>query len=301
MADYIINTRGLIKTYGKNKAINDLTINVSSNQIIGLIGRNGSGKTTLMKLLAGLLEKTAGDLLVFSDTPVDNLHVAEGLVYTYHNVEYPRSFSLKDIIYGFKQMYSQFDEEFALKLVKYFDLSPKQKYRQLSQGMTSVFNFICGISTRAPLTMLDEPVLGMDVIVRKAVYEVLLRDFNEFPRTIIISSHLLSELEGILSEIILIDQGKLILHENIDDLREMAYRADGNWDSLEAFSRNKNIIYSKKGEMDSYNIISGALTVEEINQAREGNINLSKVRPEDLCLYLTQVNKEDELKCLWKK
>ncbi|KAB3529075.1 ATP-binding cassette domain-containing protein [Alkaliphilus serpentinus] len=301
MDDFIIRAKELTKSYGKVRAIDNLSININKGGLIGLIGRNGSGKTTFMKLCAGLLDKNEGELMVLNGEPMNNLEVSEKLVYTYHNIEYSKKIKLIDIIYSFKIMYKNFDEYFALKLLKFFDINSKDKYIQLSQGMMSTFNFICALATRAELTMLDEPVLGMDITVRKAAYEVLLRDYSEYPRTIIISSHILSELEGMLSEILLINKGKLLFYKDIEEIQQIAYRADGRGDVLKDYCRDKKVLYSKIGEFDSFSIIYGKLTEELIDMTKARNIALSKVRPEDLCGYLTQDHKEDELKCLWKK
>lgn len=300
MTDYVINTKGLMKSYGSNLAVNNISIDIKKEGIIGLIGRNGSGKTTFMRMCAGLLNKTDGDLQVLGGKPMDNLEIVDRLVYTYHNMAYDNNLKLIEIINSFQIMYKGFDVNFALKLLKYFELNEKQKYKSLSQGMASVFNFICAISTRAELTMLDEPVLGMDITVRRSVYEVLLRDYTENPRTIIISSHLLSELEGILSEIILINKGQLLLYKDIDEMKEIAYRVDGNSDSILNFTRDKKVIYSRTGLFDSFSIVFGNLK-DEISIATKSNITLSALRPEDLCMYLTQENKEEELKCLWEE
>lgn len=301
MNDFVIKTNNLVKDYGRKRAIDNLNINVNTGGIIGLIGRNGSGKTTFMKLCAGLLDKTQGSISVFGKVPMDNLEVLEKLVYTYHNIEYDKSAKLLDVLYGFDVMYKNFDKDFALKLVKYFDLTSKMKYKQLSQGMASIFNYICALSTRADLTMLDEPVLGMDITVRKAAYEVLLRDYTEHPRTIIISSHLLAELEGILSEIILIDKGSLVLYKDIDEVREMAYRVDGSRDSIDEYCQDKKILFRKSGEFDNFAIVLEVLTEKAVMEGRQRNISVSKVGAEDVCSYLIQDNKEGELQCLWAR
>jgi ABC-2 type transport system ATP-binding protein len=149
--------------------------------------------------------------------------------------------------------------------------------------------------------MFDEPVLGMDVTVRKAAYEVLLRDYTEYPRTIIVSSHLLAEIEGILSEIMLIEKGGLVLYKDIDEMREMAYRADGSRESLDKFCAGKEIIFTRNGEFDNFAIISGNASERMLRDAKSAGVDISQVRPEDLYVYLTQENKEDDLKCLWEK
>lgn len=301
MSDYIIKADDLTKKYQKKVALNELTVIVPDNGIIGLVGRNGSGKTTFLKLCAGLLEKTGGTIEVFGYNPMDNLRVLSNLVYTYHDLQYEKSLKLQNIFQNYSVMFPSFDMGFAGKLLKYFELLPGMKYAQLSQGMASIFNFICGLSCRAPLTMFDEPVLGMDVTVRKAAYEVLLREYAENPRTIIISSHLLSEIEGVLSDIILIDAGKLILHKSIDELRQSAYMLDGDLIVLERFCQGKNVIWRKSGETGNIAVIYEKINDTALQAAVAAGLRLSAVRTEDLCVYLTRENKEGELECLWTK
>ncbi len=300
MTDYIISTKHLSKNYGNKLAIDDFTIDISADKITGLIGRNGSGKTTLMKLIAGQLDATGGELKVLSEAPIDNLKVLKNVVYTYHDYRYSKGLDLNTILLNYDSLFETFDKEFASKLLKYFDLKPGMKYYQLSQGMASVFNFISGLSCRTKLTMFDEPVLGMDVSVRKSIYEVLLRDYTEHPRSIIISSHLISELEGVLSDIILIDNGKPVLYDSIDNIREYAYRFDGARNSLEAFNQGKDVIYSKCGDVGSYSVLRGPLSENLINESKQYHLELSQVRVEDLFVYLTKQNKEVELECLWE-
>ena len=295
----IVTTVNLNKHFGKTHALDDMSIAITENSITGLIGRNGSGKTTLLKILAGILDKTDGDVKVFGEEPMDNIAVLNKLVYTYHNVEYDPKLRLKIILDLYKTMFPGFDSVFANKLMNYFELDGKMKYKNLSQGMGSIFNFLCALSCRAPLTMLDEPVLGMDVTVRKAAYEILLRDFTEHPRTFIISSHLLSELEGVLSDILLIEQGEVVLNSPIDDVRQSAYRIDGTQAAVDEYITGKKIISKKKSELSCFAIVNETYTDATIESAKAQGLTASPVRAEELCIYLTQQNKEDELECLW--
>jgi len=297
--DKIINVTNLTKFYGKKQALSDVALSIPENSIVGLVGRNGSGKTTLMKILAGRLDKSGGDVKVFNEEPMDNLKVQTKLVYTYHNVPFDPNWNLKTILYGYNKMFPSFDNDFANKLMNLFDLEGKMKYRSLSQGMASVFNFLCALSCRASLTLLDEPVLGMDVTVRKTAYEILLRDFTEFPRTFIISSHLLSEIEGVLSDIVLIETGRIILAGSIDDVRNSAYRLDGNIEVIEKYVKDKKVIYKKVNEMSSFAIIQEKYSENVMEAANEAGLELSPVRTEDLCVYLTRQDKEGEIECLW--
>jgi len=295
----VVKTINLSKNYGKTLALNEMSITIAENSITGLIGRNGSGKTTFMKIIAGILDKTEGEVFVFGEHPMDNLPILNKLVYTYHNVPYEGGLRLKKLLAFYKIMFPDFDLEFAEKLMKFFELSGKMKYKHLSQGMGSIFNFICALSCRAPLTMMDEPVLGMDVTVRKAAYDILLRDFTENPRTFIISSHLLSELEGTLSDILLIEQGRVIINKPIDDVRQSAYRVDGSSDAIERFIKGKKVITKKISKLSRYAVVNEPLTDATMEVIKTQGLTISPVRAEELCIFLTQQDKEDELECLW--
>ena len=295
----VVKTTALCKRFGKKHALSDMSLTVAENSITGLIGRNASGKTTLLKILAGILDKTSGDALVFGQPPADNMQVLNKLVYTYHNVPYDPGLNLGTILYAYKAMFPDFDSVFADKLMNYFELGPGMKYKNLSQGMGSIFNFLCALSCRVPLTLLDEPVLGMDVTVRKSAYEILLRDFTEHPRTFIISSHLLSEIEGTLSDILLIEQGRVVLNSPVDDVRQSAYRIDGDQASIEEFTANKEVIYRKVSGLSCFAVIYEPYTEAVMESAKRQGLSVSPVRAEELCIYLTQQNKEDELECLW--
>jgi ABC-2 type transport system ATP-binding protein len=147
--------------------------------------------------------------------------------------------------------------------------------------------------------MMDEPVLGMDVTVRRAAYEILLRDFTEHPRTFIISSHLLSELEGTLSDILLIEQGRVVLNKSIDDVRQSAYRIDGASDAIIRFIKDKQVITKKISKINRFAIVYEPLTDATMEELKAQGLTVSPVRAEELCVFLTQQNKEDELECLW--
>ena len=295
----IITTTGLNKYFGNNHALRDMSVSIPENSITGIIGRNGSGKTTLLKILSGRLDKTDGEVRVFGSDPMDNLSVLSNLVYSYHNLEYNSGITLKMILYSYKTMFPDFDLSFAEKLLKYFDLNGKMKYKNLSQGMGSALNFICALACRSRLTIFDEPVLGMDITVRKSVYEILLRDFTEFPRTILVSSHLLGEIEGILSDILLIEQGKVVLHNAIDDVRQSAYSVNGDQAAVEKYCVGKKVIANKFSNLFNYAIIYEPLTEQARVDSQALGLMVEPVRTEELCAFLTRRNKEEELECLW--
>jgi len=299
MNEFVVQLNNLQKQFGKKAALNNLTFDIPENSITGLIGRNGSGKTTLMRILAGQLDITSGAASVFNENPMDNIGVLQHLIYSYHNFEYQKNINLRSILEAYHTLFPNFDIIFANKLMKYFELNGKMKYNSLSQGMASIFNFLAALSCRCKLTMLDEPVLGMDITVRRAAYEILLRDYTENPRTFIISSHLFNELETVLSDIVLIDNGEKVLQGNIDEIRNSAYRIDGEASIIDSFTMDKNILDRQNGPLQSFAVIYEPLTELVQSEINKAGLALSSIRVEDLCIYLTKQNKEEELKCLW--
>lgn len=296
-----LQAENLTKAYGDTQAINSINLALNENQIIGLIGRNGSGKTTLMKLCAGKLNRTKGALTVLGEDPMDNLKILENIVYTYADLPFDEKLTLKSIIGTYKLMYKTFQEDFALKLLEFYKINKKAKYGSLSRGTKSLFNFICGIATRAPLSMFDEPILAMDITVRRSAYEILLRDYMEYPRTIIISSHILSELENILSEILIIDKGNILFYDSTDNMRENFYRVDGNEEGLKTFTKNKNVIYKSSASLSTFYVVEEPLTEDIKTLAQSKGLQLSRLRPEELYLYLSNNDYEEEMECLWEK
>lgn len=297
----IIDTNELTIDYGNHLALKNVTVQLNENQLIGLIGRNGSGKTTFMKACAGLLEPTAGYIKVLNSNPINKIEVLEQVIYSYPSVPFHESNTLNRLFDYFKMFYPNFDQSFAEKLLSFFSLKPSFRYKDLSQGMSSIFNFIWALSTRAKITLLDEPVVGMDVTVRKKVYEILLRDYMEHPRTIVVSSHMLSEMEDILSEILLIDKGTLIFYKDLDEVNAMAYRVDGAKEDIEAFINNRYTLYKKYNTLGSFAIIDGNCDSNSMKECKELNLIISKVRAEELCVYYTKQKGEEDIECLWEK
>lgn len=296
----ILETKQLSFLYGKKPALNQININLNENQMIGLIGRNGSGKTTFMKLCAGLYQPSAGEINILGQNPLNNLAVLQEIIYSYTKVPHKSSLPLELIIEDFAGFYEHFDKVFAYKLLEFFSLHRKSKYSSLSQGMSSVLGFICAISTRAKLTLLDEPVNGMDISVRRKVYDILLRDYMEHPRTIVISSHILSELQELLSEMIIIDNGELVLYQSLDELQSMAYRVEGSKEAIQSYTASRTVLHQENKVTGSSAIIEEKLDDNTRKESKQLNLILSKVTPEELYIYKTNHGREMDLECLWE-
>lgn len=288
----IIECGNLTKTYGSLNAVNNLTFTLDENKITGLIGRNGAGKTTLLKLIAGYLQPTNGNIQVFSQNPFNSIFVSANMIFVDDDMALPEGMTLGEILTSVAQFYDNWQKDLARGLFDYFSLNPRQFHHNLSKGMKSTFNMILGIAARCPLTIFDEPTIGMDAAVRKDFYRALLKDFMVHPRTIILSSHLLSEIEDILDEILLIKEGQKYLHLPVDELKTYAVGLTGKEELIIQITDKAEVLYQKKlGHNSIYVAVQNHFSEEELQQARVKGIDISGVATDDLCVYLTAKHK----------
>jgi ABC-2 type transport system ATP-binding protein len=288
----VIEIRGLSKTYGRIHALDHLSASFAANKITGLIGRNGAGKTTLLKLIAGYLRPNGGELKVLSQSPFNNLKVSANSILVNDNMTFPETFMLSDILKEIAPFYANWQAPLAEALFDYFRLNPQQRHSNLSKGTKSTFNAIIGIASRCPVTLFDEPTSGMDSAVRKDFYRALLKDYLDAPRTIILSSHLLGELDEILEDILLIDQGKEFLHLPVLEIKEYALGLRGNTQVLRGCVAEQDIIYQEEFGKDSLYLVVKATSLEgKISGIKAQGIEAVPVPIDDLCNYLTSKTK----------
>lgn len=300
MEDIAIQLEAVRKNYRKNTALDGITVKIHENHMIGLIGANGSGKTTLMRICAGLEEKSSGTVLVYGADVTKDICVNEEVIYSMHDLPVGRQYKIEEILKFYDISYPHFDIVFCKKMLELFGISLKKTCRILSQGQKSLVHFSCALATRCKVTLLDEPFTGIDIEKRKMVYEILLRDFMEHPRTILISSHNLSEIEGILSEMLLIHDGKMLFYQDMDSVREMLFRADGSKEEIQGFTEGRETICVRTKEIGSYAVFRGSVTSADAREAKACGLSVSTVAPEDVSVYLTMAEEGKELEGLWE-
>jgi ABC-2 type transport system ATP-binding protein len=285
----VIECTGLTKTYLGKDVLHNLTFSIEENTITGLIGRNGAGKTTLLKILAGFIQETTGKVRVFDEGPFNSLIVSNNSIFVDDQMSFPPALQLQDILEVAGTFYPNWDMKLAKGLAKYFDFNLKSYHNRLSKGKTSTFNSIIGLAARCPLTILDEPTTGMDEAVRKDFYRALLKDYLAHPRTIIISSHHLNEIEDLLEDVLLIKGGKKHLHLPISELKEWAIGVKGPTEKVLEVTKGEELIYENRiGVGTMYAVVKNNFST--LTMEKEG-LELTPVRTSDLCVYLTNDSK----------
>lgn len=285
----IISAHQVTKIFNGVKALDQVSLSIESNKITGLIGRNGAGKTTLLKLIAGYLYTTKGDLKVFGKRPFNQLSVSEKVIFVHEAMNFPELLTLGEILSFGEKFYPNWEKGFAERLLEYFSINPVQTYPELSKGKRQVFHAIFGLSTRCPLTLFDEPTNGMDLATRKDFYRLILKDYMHHPRSIIISSHYLNEMEDLMEDLLLLHEGRKVLHLPMDEVSHYALGITGNRKSLEQIFRAEDILYERTFADDqTYLVVRNREIYDELKQNDQ---EITLVSPTDLAVYLTKDQK----------
>jgi len=206
----------LCKNYGSIKALDNVNFTIKKGRIVGLLGTNGSGKTTLIKIINELLVPSFGEILVNDKKP--GVESKKIISYLPERTYLPDNKKVKEIINYFEDFYKDFNKERALKLLSELNISEESKLKQLSKGTREKVQLILVMSRDADLYVLDEPIGGVDPVAREKILDLILKNFKE-GASILISTHLIADIERILDDIIFINNGKVILTSSADELR----------------------------------------------------------------------------------
>ncbi|TMW70339.1 ATP-binding cassette domain-containing protein [Alteribacter natronophilus] len=287
-----VQCREITKTYKNKRALNELSCTIEKNKITGIIGRNGAGKTTLLNMIAGHRRVTDGEIQVFGANPFNSLTVSANIVFINDTMNLPNGLTCLEILEEGQNFYRNWDHELAGRLFEYFGFTRHDIHERLSKGKRSMFNAIFGLASRSPLTIFDEPTTGMDEAVRKDFYRALLKDYIAHPRTVLLSSHHLSEIEDLLEDVLLIKNGREHLHMPVSDLKEYAVSIQGSERAVTNWLGGKNIIARRSGPAGRlYAVVENTIHDTHIKEAREKQLDLSPVSASDVCVYLTDERK----------
>lgn len=212
----LLKIENLWKRYGLKAVIRELNIEITEGKIVGLVGDNGSGKTTLLKMIAGLQHPSQGSITVAGKKV--GLETKEIVSFMSDKSVFDEWMTVKDSIFFYRDFYKDFDIQKAVDTVVEFKIPLEEKITALSKGMVEKLQIILTFSRKAKLYVLDEPLGGIDLISREHVLELILQFYRE-DCTILISTHLINEVENIFDEVIFLKDGESVLHENVEELR----------------------------------------------------------------------------------
>ena len=212
----LLECKNLCKEFDNKPILQDVNLKIPRGKIVGLLGKNGAGKSTLIKLINDLLTPTSGEVLINGEAPC--VKSKEIIAYLPERTYLDKEMTIKQVIKYFEEFYKNFDSQKAIKLLKDLDLDINKKISKMSKGMQEKLQLILVMSRSADLYILDEPLGGVDPATRDYILDTILSNFSE-GASVIISTHLISDIERILDEVIFVDKGKIILTSSADELR----------------------------------------------------------------------------------
>ncbi|MDO5096260.1 MAG: ABC transporter ATP-binding protein [Peptostreptococcaceae bacterium] len=217
MNNSILECKSLTKTYTKEVALNNINLSVGRGRIVGLLGPNGSGKTTLIKLANGLLVPTQGEILIDGHKP--GVESKKKISYLPDKNYLDNDQTVDSIIKLFVDFYEDFREERARQMLDSLHIDPTKRMKSLSKGTKEKVQLILVMSRKADLYLLDEPIAGVDPAAREYILDTIIKNYDE-NATVIISTHLISDIEKVLDDVIFIHNGDIVLHKTVDEIRE---------------------------------------------------------------------------------
>lgn len=285
-----IEIKSIIKNYGKKNVLNDISLTFEEGKIYGLLGRNGAGKTTLLNLITNRVFANSGKVLIDGECVCENDKALSKVYFMTEKDLFPGELKITDIFKWTEEFYEKFDMDYAIKLSKEFELNTRHRYRELSTGFKSIVKIIICLASGAEILIFDEPVLGLDANHRELFYSELLKRYTEKQQTIILSTHIIEEISDMLEKVVIINNGKIIENNYVENLLESSYAVSGKSEVVENYISSRRFI-----GIETLGAFKKATILEEMTNddtviIENGGLEVSKVELQKLFVHLT--NKE---------
>lgn len=274
--------------FGAVDAVTDVTVGIPAGSICGVLGRNGAGKTTLLSTLAAFRRPTSGSVRVGGVDPYENAAVMSDTMFVGATDNFPGCDTIGEVIGLARDLRPRWDDDYATDLRARFDLPTRGSLDSLSLGKRSALAIVEGLASRAPLTIFDEPHLGLDAPTRYAFYDELLADYMRRPRTILLSSHLIDEVASLLEWVMILDQGRMTSFRRADELRSEGCSITGPTDAVRAFTAPLRILESRTlGRTTSVSVLADAGSLDRGRLDALG-LDVAPISLQDLFVHLTR-------------
>ena len=216
----MLEMQNVTKTFGDFTALKNLTLTVPKGAVYGLVGPNGAGKSTIIRHLTGIYRQDSGEILVEGVPVFETPEVKNRIAYIPDDIFYFSNASIREMADFYRSVYPHFDEERFKKLGEVFKLDPKRQMRRLSKGMQKQAAFWVAVSLRPEILILDEPVDGLDPVMRRQIWSIIMADVAENGTTVLVSSHNLRELEDVCDHVGIMNNGRIMIERSLADLQE---------------------------------------------------------------------------------
>ncbi len=268
-------------------AVDNISFAVEEKGIYALLGRNGAGKTTLLNMLCTKYIPNEGEILLFGEPAYENEKQLKNICFMSDNMPAFDGFKVKKILAYAKAFYESFDHELCQRLLTLYEVKEETLYATLSKGRQTALSMIIGLCSNCGIVLFDEIYSGLDAVARQQFYEILMEQQEKNPRTYILSTHLIEEMSGLFTDVIIIDRGKLILTSSMEDLRSKAFKCTGREEAGGILS-GKNILDIKRmGPMAQY-LVYDELSVEDKEKLLFNHVTVEAMTLQELFVAVTR-------------
>nr|WP_223184673.1 ABC transporter ATP-binding protein [Streptomyces sp. CBMA152] len=265
----------------------DVTFDIGTPCITGLLGRNGAGKSTLLRILAGQEFATAGRVRVFGAGPLENDAVLRRMILVREDQTYP-DLRVRHAVRAASLLYPNWDAELAGMMLDAYELSPTRPIKKLSRGMRTALGVTIGLAARAELTLFDEPYAGLDSVARALFYDQLLADYTAHPRCIVLSTHLIDEAAELLDRVLVLDRGRLVLDAPADDLRGTATTVTGRAGNVDRLIAGRATLNRRSMGAQTTAVLVGRLDARDRELAHHLHLRLEQVTLQQLAAFAAE-------------
>lgn len=284
-----------VSLYYKNfQALKNISFELEDGKIYGLLGRNGAGKTSLLSLLASFREPSAGKIYINGEEPFENAKIMQMVSFIYEKDYKEETGKVKELLEIAERYRPNYDKAYADELIKRFNLPLNRPVNKLSKGMQSAMNVTIGLASRTPITIFDEAYLGMDAPTRDIFYKEILEEQERDPRIFILSTHLVSEMDYLFDDVLIINNGELLLKESYEDLVSRGASITGEARVVDAFTRGmKKLNEQQLGNTKSIMVFEH-LSDEQRQDAESQGLDVGPISLQDLFIHLTGEGNRNE-------
>lgn len=281
-----IELHNITRAFGRSTVLHNVSLGIPSGSICGLLGRNGAGKTTIMSLIAGQDRPTSGQVTVLGERPFENEAVLSKISFVRDNQRYPDNYRLHHVLRIAPDFAPNWNADVAQELVEGFRIPVRTPIKKFSRGQLSSVGIVLGLASRAPVTLLDEPYLGLDVTARSLFHDMLLRDYAVHPRTVLLSTHLIEESEALFDRVVIVDRGSVRAHVPSGDISDLAFTLSGVADVVDELSADRVVLKTHAVAGLKSVTIEGPATDALAGEARARGARVTPVTLQDLVAAL---------------
>ncbi|WP_218220780.1 ATP-binding cassette domain-containing protein [Nesterenkonia sp. Act20] len=282
-----IEITGVSRRYRSTTALDNVSLSLEKDTIHGLLGRNGAGKTTLMSIATAQDWPSAGEVKILGMRPHENEQVLPQICFVREEQRYIDDALARHAFAAAARAFPRWDDDLATSLAREFRVPEKTRIKKMSRGQRSAVGVIIGIASRAEVTFFDEPYMGLDAVARQLFYDRLLADYAEHPRTVVISSHLIDEIAHLIENVVVIDQGKILIQEPVEQLRDRAVTLVGRADAVAEIAGTREVLHQESMGRIVRTTVLGALDDAERRAVKEREVELIPVSLQQLIVRLT--------------